>query len=185
MNADLPVTYNPSFMSKDEADKAFNDLLTGCAWVHRDTAPRQEYYVNAFNVSYTYGAVARTYEAQPEIEAIRNIRLKLEESTGTKFEVCFLNYYKDQTQHLGWHSDNSPEMDDNRPIAIISLGVEREIWFRPMEKSDRKEVLLLNHGSLALMHAGMQDTWQHRIPKCSRVCGGRISLTFRGYVSNP
>ena len=30
--------------------------------------------------------------------------------------------------------------------------------------------------------AGMQDTWQHRIPKASFQCGERISLTFRGYV---
>ena len=33
------------------------------------------------------------------------------------------------------------------------------------------------------MGAGLQDTTQHRIPKSDRVCGKRISLTFRGYVS--
>ncbi len=39
-----------------------------------------------------------------------------------------------------------------------------------------------NNGSLCLMHAKMQETWQHRIPKASFSCGERISLTYRGYV---
>jgi alkylated DNA repair dioxygenase AlkB len=42
--------------------------------------------------------------------------------------------------------------------------------------------LLLENGSIAIMAAGMQDTWQHRIPKHSAPCGERISLTFRGYA---
>ena len=45
-----------------------------------------------------------------------------------------------------------------------------------------RHTLRLGHGSLCLMAPGMQDTWQHRIPKASFQCGERISLTFRGYV---
>ena len=45
------------------------------------------------------------------------------------------------------------------------------------------EKLLLGHGSAAIMAPGMQDTHEHRIPKSSRQCGVRISLTFRGYVA--
>lgn len=102
------------------------------------------------------------------------------------FEVCFLNRYLDQSDHLGWHADDSPEMDDARPIAVISLGVEREIWFRPIpvkgEPPQEVSKVRLGHGSLFLMHPGMQETHQHRIPKASSLCGERISLTFRGYT---
>lgn len=87
-------------------------------------------------------------------------------------------------------------MDDGRPIGIISLGVERDILFRPKDLDSHVEEpvesvwgvnveptrLTLGHGSLCLMAPGMQDTWEHRIPKSSRICGERISLTFRGYV---
>ncbi len=64
----------------------------------------------------------------------------------------------------------------------MSLGVEREIWFQPNPKNGTVQKLTLGHGSLCLMAPGMQDTWQHRIPKASFTCGERISLTYRGYV---
>jgi alkylated DNA repair dioxygenase AlkB len=118
-----------------------------------------------------------------------DIRKNLEAETGAILDVCFLNMYLDQRDQLGWHADDSPEMDDGRPIVTVSLGVEREIWFRPKttDTIDRRsstdlERLTLGHGSVAIMAPGMQDTWMHRIPKASFQCGVRISLTFRGYV---
>ena len=43
--------------------------------------------------------------------------------------------------------------------------------------------LTLEHGSLCLMHPGMQDTHFHRIPKSPiQAAKPRISLTFRGLV---
>lgn len=113
---------------------------------------------------------------------IRSLRDQLEQLTKVKYEVCFLNGYRDGKDQLGWHADDSPEMDDARPIGIISLGAEREIWFRANESKDVTK-LKLENGSLCLMNPGMQDTHQHRIPKSSLMtCGPRISLTFRGYV---
>ncbi len=83
-------------------------------------------------------------------------------------------------------------MDPERPIVTVSLGDERDIQFRrsfppDMPKEDYKlwaravESITLAHGSQATMRAGMQQLWQHRIPKSSRSdFGTRISLTFRG-----
>ena len=45
----------------------------------------------------------------------------IEAYTELKFEVCFLNRYHDQSDHLGWHADDSPEMDDSRPIGIVRI----------------------------------------------------------------
>lgn len=188
-----PIIYTPKFVATP--NKVFEELQ-GLQWEHRDDAPRMEYYVNDFDVPYTYGRGrgVREYRPRPTTSAISYLRNELERSTGFTFEACFLNRYMDQRDHLGWHSDDSPEMDDARPIGIISLGVEREIWFTPKierspifnqpiiisDKSTTK--LKLGHGSLCLMAAGMQDTWEHKIPKASFQCGERISLTFRGYV---
>lgn len=177
-----PITYIPNFLF--DPDFAFKSLQETLAWERRETTPRYEYYCNDVNVPYTYGTAryARTYQPQPYSNTLKVIKAKLELETNTKFEVCFLNRYKDQSDHLGWHADDSPEMDDTRPIAIISLGVEREIWFREQKNKDTLEKIKLEHGSLCLMAAGMQDTHFHRIPKASWLCGERISLTFRGYV---
>lgn len=198
-----PVTYISDFLALS-ADGIFHRLRTELAWVrHGDgTVPRLEYYTNTRNVPYTYGKgeFARTYAPQPTHEAIEEVRSVLQAHVDAKFEVCFLNRYLNQSDHLGWHADDSPEMDDARPIAIVSFGVEREIWFRPLPRPKSTtyvfdgagelaevvppavEKLTLGHGSLCVMAPGMQDTHQHRIPKSSRQCSERISLTFRGYV---
>lgn len=177
-----PITYNPGFISNP--DEALNALQSDLNWERRETTPRSEYYINEIPVPYTYGQGrgVREYHPQPSHPIIDKIKSDLKALTGFDFEVCFLNRYHNQSDHLGWHADDSPEMDDNRPIAIVSLGVEREIWFCP--QVDNKDVtkVKLQHGSLCLMHAGMQDTHFHRIPKAGFECGERISLTFRGYV---
>lgn len=184
---DLPVAYLPGFFP--EADAIFQQLWNEQNWLRHDKVPRREYYSNDFPEPYTYGLkdYARTYHPQPYHPSVLAIRKKIEDWTGTRFEVCFQNGYEDQSDQLGWHSDDSPEMDDDRPIAIVSFGVEREIHFREIgNKSNSEGVtkLKLGHGSLCLMLPGMQDTHQHRIPKASFMCGARISLTFRGYVAS-
>lgn len=174
-----PITYIPNFIKN--ADDMFV-ALQGAEWL-RDTNNRCEYYVNDFPLPYTYGRGrgVRTYQVQPYLPSILEIRASLEAHTRTVFEVCFLNRYLNQSDSLGWHADDSPEMDDARPIGIVSFGVEREIWFRPKTAPGETQKLKLGHGSLCLMEAGMQDTWDHRIPKASFQCGERISMTFRGY----
>ncbi len=177
-----PITYIPDFIPNPQ--KAFEMLWNNLEWQHRPNTPRLEYYCNDFETPYTYGKGqgARTYEAQPYIPMIWLIRALVEHTASSRFEVCFLNGYKDGSDHLGWHADDSPEMDDAKPIAIVSLGATREIYFRP--QNDKLDItkLWLEPGSLCLMNPGMQLTHFHRIPKSSvHNCGPRVSLTFRGY----
>lgn len=178
-----PITYIPDFIPN--ADQALAVLRDELAWVRRDRVPRCEYYSNDFALPYVYGngAGQRLYEPQPYHPMMLEIRKLVEGAAGTSLEVSFLNEYLDQSDSLGEHADDSPEMDDKKPIGIVSLGVEREIWFRangaPKSTYFKQK---LGHGSLCLMHAGMQDTWKHRIPKASFSCGVRISITLRGYV---
>jgi alkylated DNA repair dioxygenase AlkB len=181
----LPITYLPGFV--DNPTETFNALWAELAWRRIGETPRREYYCNDFDKAYTYGrgAGVRTYERQPYHPAIMATRHKLENLTNTSFEVVFLNGYENSRDQLGWHADDSPEMDPNRPIAIVSLGAEREIWFT--EQGDvrdpgKRTALKLQHGSLCLMAPGMQRTHFHRIPKAGFECGPRISETFRGYV---
>ena len=170
------------------SDAVFSTLWHSLAW--RDVAgPRLEYYCNDIPVPYTYGrgVGVRTYDPQPMHAAIASCRRIVEDLTGSVMEVCFLNGYRDGSDHLGWHADDSPEMDPNRPIAIVSLGAAREIYFReqsaPSSSMDVQKVWLPS-GSICIMAAGMQQTHFHKIPKASyQPCGPRISLTFRGYIT--
>jgi alkylated DNA repair dioxygenase AlkB len=170
-----------------------------------------EAFYSTLGKPYTYGSggFERTYNPEPmEQESVlrinKNLTSVLEVIGGPTFELCFLNRYMDQRDHLGWHADDSPEIDASRPIAVVTFGAEREIWFKPQYchicKSTETQLtgfapfcsahpgeykapvtkVLLQHGSLLVMPAGYQQSHYHRIPKSDRVCGERISLTYRG-----
>lgn len=167
-----------------DAQAAFDALWSELEWVRVGNTPRREYYANDVPVPYTYGRGAgiRTYAPQPWHPRMRAIQKAVEDFTGVRLEACFLNGYENSRDHLGAHADDSPEMDDARPIAIVTLGAVRDIWFHPNENPKERSVLPLESGSLCLMMPGMQDTYQHRIPKAGREVGPRISITLRGYV---
>jgi alkylated DNA repair dioxygenase AlkB len=199
MNA--PITYDPAFLLEHQRGQYFRLLWESLPWERRDGAPRRECWLNPYGLPYTYGSGdhARTYEALPLFgwaeepnSLVWGIMQHINNDHGSSFDCCFINGYEHGRQHLGWHADDSPEMDHDHPIAVVSLGAEREIWFRNLqdcaishETGDEPYLgrQLLGDGSLLLMHAGMQREWQHRIPKSSVAdCGPRISLTYRKLV---
>ena len=173
-----PVKYDESAFAflKSDFDKYWNDL----PWENRG-APRLEAFLSKSPVDYTYGKseYARTYSSSPIPVFMRRFWEQAEAFSGCEFELCFCNGYPDEKHHLGWHADDSDSVDDNRPILVVSLGAEREIYFRDRARTYVDKVLLKN-GSGLLMLAGMQDTHDHKIPKHSAKCGPRISFTFRG-----
>lgn len=180
---EFPVTYIPDFMTKYQSNEMFETLWVGLNWEHREFAPRKEYWTNDFNRSYTYGRGVgiRTYESQESHTDIDWVRTKLMGVVDFWYEGCFLNGYKDERDALGWHSDDDPGIDHSKPIAVVTIGNGREIQF--MDKNTREiGKQFLDPGSLLLMHAGMQDTHLHRIPKAGYKAGPRISLTFRSLL---
>jgi alkylated DNA repair dioxygenase AlkB len=176
------TSYFPEFVS--EPDTAFSRLWDELDWVRHDDAPRIEYWSNDFDAPYTYGRGAgeRTYYAQPWHDIVLAVREKLHQEHDVYFEGCFLNGYLGERQSLGWHSDNSPYIDHSKPIAVVSFGQKRFIEYRANDDKLAHGVELAS-GSLFLMHAGMQQTHQHRIPKASFKCEPRISLTFRSLIN--
>lgn len=178
-----PVAYKAGFLA--DPSSVFETLWNELEWERRDSTPRREYYCNELPVPYAYraGPGLREYLPRAWHPSILSIKDSVEKALGTKLEVCFLNGYVDARDHLGWHADKSPEMDPARPIAIVTVGAEREINFRSLAAPDEIDRLVLGAGSLCVMAAGMQLTHEHRIPKCGFVCEPRVSLTFRGYAA--
>lgn len=179
-----PIRYFPDFFSKEK--ESFFEYFKNLDWEDR-TAARREMYFATSHVPYTYGTgeYARTYipkDMDPWVGAIDSAMSSFFD--WQNFELCFLNYYETQKQALGWHADDAESIDHTRPIAVVSVGAERQIWTKPIGgTADDVEKILLHNGSLLLMNAGMQHTHYHRIPKHDRPCGPRISLTYRGYKS--
>jgi alkylated DNA repair dioxygenase AlkB len=156
------------------------------------TDARQECFMAPEPLEYTYGSGrgVRTYKSGPFNSVVKNLMETLNSGArvgrlGHTYNVCFLNRYDDASQHLGWHADDSPGMDHEHPIAVISFGQPREIWWRLADHKGEipaEQRQLLGNGSLFEMPPGFQRTYQHRIPKGDREMKPRVSLTFRHYV---
>lgn len=156
-------------------------------WVSKRAA-RHEYFQSvSLPRQYTYGGGGTgdiTYDARCITPFVGGIMASINDDLGTHLNVCFLNKYDNELQHLGWHADDFPGMVKEEPIAVVSFGAEREIWVKPKGETGvvpRDQRIKLHDGSLFVMPPGYQDTHLHRIPKHDRPCGGRISLTFRTF----
>lgn len=177
--------YNSSYISESFADELFEETLA-LNWVTERSA-RREYFMSFIPRTYSYGNKHSgdiEYTSNEFSPTVAILCKKLNFSTCDNYNVCFLNRYDDQRQHLGWHADDFPGMDPNHGITVVSLGMEREIWWKP--KGDKgivpeNQKQLLAHGSVFVMPGGFQDHYFHKIPKCDRKCGTRISLTFRSF----
>jgi hypothetical protein len=141
------------------------------------------------------GRGVRTYAPVPYSPLVLDIQrqLNLDDIGGLdgamkdvyKYNVCFLNRYDNAAMQLGWHSDDSSGMDHEHPIAVVSFGQPREIWWREKGQTGvipAEQRMLLEHGSIFVMPRGMQRTHEHRIPKGDRKMEPRVSLTFRHYI---
>lgn len=179
-----PLYFEP--IEKPEADCLFEHLL-GLDWLSV-TEARQEYFMAEQLRSYKYGKGVgeREYHSSPYTFQVDELQTWLNDFEGpNQYNVCFLNRYDSQKHQLGWHADDSPSMDGGHPIAVVSLGAEREIWWKQKDESGlvpKEQRQLLKHGSVFIMPSGFQTDHLHRIPKCDRACGTRISLTFRRYI---
>lgn len=167
----------PSYTTN--AFEASRDELAAIPWVARTTA-RRECFMSLVPRSYTYGSGrgVRTYVSTEMLGWVRRIMEALEGAPN----VCFLNLYEGRNNALGWHSDDSPDTSDAKPISVVSFGEAREIWWREIGEKGvvpEENRRLLELGSLFVMPSGFQSKYEHRIPKGSRELDARISLTFR------
>ncbi|EJU01474.1 hypothetical protein DACRYDRAFT_22596 [Dacryopinax primogenitus] len=112
----------------------------------------------------------------PYPEVLVEIQEVLETVLGMQFNHVMLNRYEDGGVSIGRHSDTL----ENKVIASISLGAERQFIFRPREKSAAEPIKLRPaDGSLLVMQGDTQVNWKHEIPREPSIKRGRISLTFR------
>lgn len=153
-------------------------------WLTERSA-RKEYFMSTKDREYSYGNRHQgdmTYKSKPLTILVEKYMNTINRIFNAEFNVCFLNRYENEHQHLGWHADEFPGMRKDQPIAVLSLGAEREIWWK--EKGFKGVIphkQLLEHTSLWIMPVGFQDVYLHKIPKHGQTCEVRISLTFRSF----
>ncbi len=133
---------------------------------------------------YTYSGI--TLAPLPWTDLLLEIRNRVETVTATAFNSVLINYYRDNRDSMGFHSDDEPELGDRPVIASVSLGEERTFVLKhKLNKLAKPVRLRLEWGSLLLMRGETQRYWKHGIAKETRRSGPRVNLTFRRIASNP
>jgi alkylated DNA repair dioxygenase AlkB len=133
-----------------------------------------------------YGDAAYSYsglrlEAAPLSPLLESLRAAVQAATGHGFNSVLLNYYRNERDSMGMHSDDEPELGPQPAIASLSFGAARTFIMK--HKYNKKTVRVeLTDGSLLLMAGETQKYWLHGINKMTRPSEGRINLTFRKIV---
>lgn len=176
------IRYDPNFLGSGEADRLFDSLRKGVSWEERAVRVYGRWIKQPRLVAwygprpYTYSGL--TIHPQEWTSDLLALRSRLSVGLGVDFNSVFLNLYRSGSDSIGWHSDNEPGVGP--VIASVSLGVCRKFSMRHRGTGLREDYYL-SHGSLLVMGAGVQDTWEHSVPKTVRG-GERINLTFRTFT---
>lgn len=182
--ADGELFYYPAYLPGQDADRAFDQLLTHLAWQQEKLSimgkqaisPRLVCWYGDAGAVYRYSNVEHT--PLPWNPMLIQIKQQIEQDYGYKFNSVLGNLYRDGNDSMGWHADKENELGKKPVIASLSLGATRLFKLR---HNNSKQIVDINleHGSLLLMAGCLQHHWRHCLPKTRTCQKPRINLTFR------
>ncbi|MEZ0074761.1 alpha-ketoglutarate-dependent dioxygenase AlkB [Planotetraspora sp. GP83] len=102
------------------------------------------------------------------------------EELGEPFRTAGMCLYRDGKDSVAWHGDTIGRgSTEDTMVAIVSIGTPRNLMLRPRGGGGPALRHEVGHGDLLVMGGSCQRTWEHAIPKSTRVTGARISIQFR------
>src|SRR6201996_2238270 len=171
------LEYTPGLFSSQESDQLMAKFICDAPWKQR-TQKMWDKEVLTPRLTAWYGERLEE-DPIPWTPELLMIKEKVEPLAGVTFNSVLLNYYRDGNDSVAWHSDKENVLGKRPVIASVSFGQVRSFDIR--SKADHKEQysVRLEPGSFLLMKAGLQEAFEHRIPKSTRPMKPRINLTFR------
>jgi len=186
---DGDITLYPNALNATTASHLYQQLHQEIHWRQetltlygkQHLCPRLQSWIGEPDASYRYSG--KTFTPEPWTPTTGLLTQQLNQQLNQQFNAVLANLYRSGQDSMGWHSDDEPELGLNPVVASLSLGAVRDFSVRKVGDSRRFMTLALPHGSLLIMNAGMQQRWQHALPKRARVSTARINLTFRRIVN--
>jgi alkylated DNA repair dioxygenase AlkB len=179
------LEYFPGLFSKEEGDHYLQKFITETPWKQsvqkmydkEVVTPRLTAWFGDLGTDYSNpGRIANPLPWIPELLVIKE---KVEPLCGTKFNSVLLNYYRDGSDSVAWHSDKESILGKHPVIASVSFGQVRSFDIRSKANHGERYAVRLEHGSFLLMKSGLQEHWEHRIAKSVKPMRARVNLTFR------
>jgi alkylated DNA repair dioxygenase AlkB len=171
------VTYVPEFLDRQLADALVRELNADTQW-RADS--RMMYGKRVLVPRETAGRGEKM--PQPWTPALSLVREMVERHTGTTYDYCFLNRYRDGRDAVAWHGDHDGGRDARLVVASLSLGATRAFRLRPKKDSGLRYdpiTVEVAHGDLVVMAGDTQLYWEHCVPRDPRVTAERLNVTFR------
>lgn len=169
---DGTLEYLYPFFTPEESETFFKVLHAQVNWVQ----DKMEIYDKVHPLPRLICWYSENDQWLPELLVIKE---KIEEFTGLTFNTVLLNLYRNERDHVSWHSDKYKNPDDVKHIVSISFGETRK--FQVKHKKDKTLATIsveLMSGSMVIMKE-MQQAWIHRVALTTKPKGPRINLTFR------
>jgi alkylated DNA repair dioxygenase AlkB len=171
-------------MATEEGDNYFTELRGDVAWQPDSALLNGRLIKTAREVAWYADSPFRYIHSGVERQALQwqggsllQLKRKIEELTGQRYNSCLLNLYHDGSQGIGWHADVEA-IESNDVIASLSLGAARKFALKHKATGEFRE-LTLEHGQVIVMRGETQRHWLHSVMKTKQSVGPRISLTFR------
>ena len=180
------LQYHPHLFDSQEQSLLMNALQEEIPWKQEHIklfgkthpTPRLTAWHGNTHCVYKYSGVVN--QPFPWTPSLLTIKTRIESiSNGATFNCVLLNFYRDGSDKMGWHSDDEKELGPNPSIASVSFGATRRFDFKHKTEAHNKFSIHLESGSLLLMQGDMQHHWLHQIPAQKRIQEPRINLTFR------
>jgi alkylated DNA repair dioxygenase AlkB len=183
---DGKIIFHEGFFILEESHRLMQSLIKTIDWTQdevivygkRHKIPRLNAWYGDEGKVMKYSGLS--LEPKTWTKELLEIKSKIEEASGTKFNSCLLNYYRDGKDGMGWHQDNEKELGINPIIASVTFGETRPFQLKHISNKELKKVdIPLSNGSLLTMAGETQHYWKHQIPKTTKTLESRINLTFR------
>ena len=189
-------SYSPSLFNKEESATLFEKLTSTVPYEYTTyvldginiRSPRKMAWFANHNWTYQFsknhipGLPAHAWTDAPVVTEIKS---RVEEAIGLKFNCALVNIYQNGGEFADWHSDDDPWLGDlsNTTIASVSFGNPRIFAIQPKDNPNLHNgpiEIELESGSLAIMSGNFQQRWQHSLPpSTTKQCSSRINITFR------
>lgn len=183
---DATLSFIPSFYRPPQSERYKDALLKEISWQQEKIflwgkehlQPRLSAWYGDERSTYSYSG--KTFDPLPWTPTLQAIKAHVEKALGCHFNSVLANFYRDEQDGVGWHSDDERELGNTPLIASLSLGETRIFKMRHKNKKYLKPLsLALTDGSLLVMSGETQKFWRHAVNKESKAKGPRINLTFR------
>jgi|SRR6185312_15275793 len=125
---DTQVLYAQAIALGDTPSRILNRLIEETPWRNesvvlwgkRHLQPRLIAWYGDPGARYKYSGIS--LDPSPWTELLKSVKHHVEAASGASFNSVLANYYRDNRDSMGFHSDDEPELGARPTIASVSLG---------------------------------------------------------------